>query len=142
MGPYSLTVVRPAKLVVRVQDVDRYIEAAPKNVQPNLRAMRAAIREAAPDAVEGISYGMPFYRFKGESGFRARLCYFGLLKKSVVFYTRPVFLEEHREEVEPYLTTKSALHFPLDKPVPVELVRELVRSGVRRHEAGRDNRLF
>jgi uncharacterized protein YdhG (YjbR/CyaY superfamily) len=64
------------------KNVDEYITAAPKEVQPKLREVRAAIREAAPEAVESISYGMPFYSFKGESGFKARLCYFGLLKRA------------------------------------------------------------
>lgn len=116
--------------------MDSFIEATPKEAQPKLRVIRAAIREAAPDAVESISYGMPFYSFRGESGFQARLCYFGLLKKKVVFYTRPAFLEEYMGKVEPYLSTKSALHFRLDTPIPVRLVKKLVRNGVKKHAAG------
>ncbi|MGI0091284.1 MAG: DUF1801 domain-containing protein [Nitrososphaerales archaeon] len=70
----------------------------PKEVQPKLREIRAAIREAAPDAVESISYGMPFYSFKGESGFQARLCYFGLLKKTkkIAFMSAPSSLKSTR----------------------------------------------
>lgn len=118
------------------KDVESFIEAAPKAVQPKLRELRTAIREAAPDAVENISYGMLFYSFRGESGFGARLCYFGLLKKNAVFYTRPAFLEEYEEEVEPYRSTKSALHFRLDRPIPVRLIKKLVRNGVKKHTAG------
>jgi len=115
-----------------------YIQNAPKEVRRKLREVRTAIREAAPDSIETISYGMPFYSFKGETGFQARLCYFGFLKKSIVFYTRPAFLEEHMDEVETYLSTKSALHFPLDRPIPVQLIRKLVRNGVRKHGAGKN----
>jgi uncharacterized protein YdhG (YjbR/CyaY superfamily) len=125
--------VNPAK------NVDAYIENAPMEVQPKLRALRKAIREAAPESTETISYGMPFYSFKGESGFSARLCYFGLTKKRIAFYSRPVVLEKHKDEVEMYLTTKSALQFPLDKPIPLQLVNKLVRTGIRMHEAGEDN---
>jgi len=120
------------------KDVDAYIGNVPKEVQPRLREIRTAIREAAPDSVETISYGMPFYSFKGESGFHARLCYFGLLKgkKRIAFYTRPVFLQDHTDEVQAYLTTKSALQFPLDRPIPVQLIKRLVRNGIRKHKAG------
>jgi uncharacterized protein YdhG (YjbR/CyaY superfamily) len=127
--------VNPAK------NVDTYIENTPKEVQPKLREIRGAVRAAAPNAAESISYGMPFYSFKGESGFRARLCYFGLLKskKKIAFYTRPMFLEEYKDEVKSYLSTKSALQFPLDKPIPVQLIKKLVRSGIRNHEAKKEN---
>ena len=121
-----------------VRDVDTYIQTAPKEVQPILREIRTAIRAAVPDSTESISYGMPFYGFKGETGFQARLCYFGFLKKKIVFYTRPTFLQECMDEAKPYLSTKSALHFPLDKPIPIELVKKLVRNGIRKHEAGKD----
>lgn len=118
--------------------MSEYLESAPKEVQPKLREIRAAITEVAPDAIESISYGMPFYSFRGESGFAARLCYFGLLmsKKKIAFYTRPVFLEEYMDEVKKYLTTKSALQFPLDEPIPVQLVRKVVRNGIRKHGIG------
>ena len=122
----------------QAKNVDAYIENASKDVQPKLRMMRSAIKEAAPDSVETISYGMPFYSFKGESGFHARLCYFALLKNKnkIAFYIRPMFLEEHLEEVGPFLTTKSALQFPLDKPVPIQLIKKLVRAGIRKHKVG------
>lgn len=119
------------------KNVNKYIENTPKEVQAKLKGIRAAIREAAPDAIESISYGMPFYSFKEESGFQARLCYFGLLKnkKKIVFYTRPVYFEEHMDEAATYLTTKSALQFPLDRPIPIQLIKKLVRNGIRKHEA-------
>ena len=117
------------------QDVDTFIEDAPPEVRAGLRQLRKAIRAAAPDAVESISYGMPFYSFAGESGFGARLCYFGLLKRKIVFYTRPVFLEGHTDEAKPYRSAKSALHFAPDQPVPVRLIQKIVRTGTRKHEA-------
>lgn len=121
------------------KNVDEYVASAPDDAQPKLREVRAAIRGAAPDAVESISYGMPFYSFKGEAGFKARLCYFGLLKNRIVFYTRPVVLEGHLNEVSEYQTAKSALQFPLDRPVPVSLIKRLVREGIEKHKAGEDD---
>jgi uncharacterized protein YdhG (YjbR/CyaY superfamily) len=119
----------------RAKDVDRYVENAPEEVRPRLRQIRTAIREAAPEAIESISYGMPHYRFPGESGFESRLCYFGLLKgkKNLVFYTRPAFLEDFENEAGPYSTTKSAVHFPMDRPIPVQLVKKVVKNAVRKH---------
>jgi len=63
--------------------VDAYIAAAPKETQPKLRKIRTAIREVAPDAAESISYGMPFYNYKG------RLVWFGLQKTHIGLYLRP-----------------------------------------------------
>jgi uncharacterized protein YdhG (YjbR/CyaY superfamily) len=119
------------------ENVDEYIAAARKDAQPKLREVRAAIRDVAPDAVESISYGIPFYSYKGEKGIDARLCYFGLLKASIGLYLRPPLIEEHMDELAGYKTTKSALQLPLDRPIPVSLVKKLVRDGIRRHDAER-----
>jgi len=119
------------------KNVDGYIAAAPKEVRPKLEQVRNAIREAAPDAVESISYGMPFYSYDGEQGFKGRLVYFGLLKARIALYMRPQDLEGHMGVVARYMTTKSALQFPLDEAVPVSLIKDLVGDAMRRHEAGR-----
>jgi len=113
------------------RDVTSYIASAPKDARPKLRQIRTTIRAAAPDAVESIGYGMPFYSFKGKSGVEARLCYFGFRKKTIVFYTRPKYLEELRDELIPYSTSKSALHFRLDRPIPIQLIRKLVKGAAR-----------
>ena len=118
------------------KSVDEYIAAAPKDVQPKLREIRAAIRGVAPDAGEGISYGMAFYNYKGESGFKGRFCYFGLQKAHIGLYIPPPVIEEHRDELAGYKTTKSSLHLPLERPIPVSLVKKLVRDRLKRHEAG------
>ena len=139
MGRNSLlSSSRLNELVKPARDVDAYIRNAPKEVRSKLGEVRNAIRAAAPGSIETISYGMPFYSFKGETGFQARLCYFGFLKDEVVFYTRPAFLEEYMDEAKTHLSTKSALHFPLDRPIPVQLIKKLVRNGIKKHEAGKD----
>jgi uncharacterized protein YdhG (YjbR/CyaY superfamily) len=118
------------------KNVDEYIAVAPKELQPKLREVRAAIREVAPDAVESISYGMPFYSFKGESGIKGRLCYFAQVKSGVALYLRPPIIEEHMDGLAGYKTTKSALQLPLAKPIPISLIKKLVRNGIKMHEAG------
>lgn len=124
------------KSTKRAKNVDEYIAAAVKEAQPKLRKVRAAIREVAPDAVESISYGMPFYSYEGEVGFKNRLVYFGLQKSRLVLYMRPQDLEEHVNELAEYQSTKSALRFPLDQAVPVTLIKKLVKGAVTRHEVG------
>ena len=87
---YRVRLYVPATIKLRcqrrmkpVKNVDEYITTARKDVQPKLRELRAAIKDVAPDAVESISYGMPFYSYKGEEGFKGRLVYFGLLKSKI-----------------------------------------------------------
>jgi uncharacterized protein YdhG (YjbR/CyaY superfamily) len=113
------------------KSVDEYIMAAPREVKPKLMEIRRAIREVAPDAVESISYGMPFYSYKGKQGIKKRLCYFGLLKKSIGFYLRPPVINQHMDELAKYASTKSSLQFPLDSPMPVPLIKKLVRARMR-----------
>jgi uncharacterized protein YdhG (YjbR/CyaY superfamily) len=117
------------------KSVHAYVAAAPREARPKLRQVRAAIRGAAPDAVESISYRMAFYSFKGEEGINGRLCYFGLHRAYIGLYLRPPVIEEHMDELAGYETTKSALHLPLDRPVPVSLIKKLIRDGIRRHGA-------
>ena len=109
--------------------VDEYIAAAPPRVRPKLREMRMAILEAAPGARESISYRIPFYALGG------RLVWFGHFKGHIGLFVRPPVLEEHREALRGYTTTKSSLHFPLDRDIPVGLVKALVRAAARKNEA-------
>ncbi len=109
--------------------VDDYISAAPKEAQGKLNEVRAAIREAAPTAVESISYKMPYYSYRG------RLAWFGLHKEHIGLYLRPPVVEEHKKELAGYVTTKSAVHLPLDKKIPAALIKKLVRARVEKNAA-------
>jgi uncharacterized protein YdhG (YjbR/CyaY superfamily) len=112
-------------------DVDEYIAQAPADLQPRLHELRKTIKAAAPDARERISYGMPYYEYKG------RLVYFQLWKKHIGLYAlaAPV-LEAHKAELEGYLMPRGTVRLPLDEALPVDLVSRLVRAQVRRREAG------
>jgi len=111
------------------KNVDAYISEAPKEAQDKLQKIRAAIREAAPTSVESISYGMPFYDYKG------RLAWFGLAKAHIGLYIRPPVIEEHKNELAGYETTKSAVRFPLDKKIPALLIKKLVKARMKKNEA-------
>jgi len=112
------------------QKVDAYISATPKEAQAKLREFRSAIMQVAPKAVEGFSYQMPYYAYKG------RLAWFAYQKGYVGLYLRPPVVADHKDELAGYMTTKSAIHFPLDQKVPVPLVKKLVKARMKRNEAG------
>ena len=112
-----------------VKDVSAYIAKAPRGVRGKLRAIRAAIRKAAPGALESISYGMPYYSLKG------RLVYFNLAKAHIGLYIPTKVIEEHQGELKGYNTAKATVRFPLDKNLPSGLIQKLVRARVKKNLA-------
>ena len=111
-----------------VNSVDDYIAQAPQEVQARLQELRATIKAAAPDAKEGISYGMPFYEYKG------RLVYFRLWKKHIGLYALSHHVEEYKSELQDYVTDKGTLRFPLDEKLPLALITKLVQAQVKRND--------
>jgi len=111
------------------KNVDDYIAAAPMEAREKLEEVRAAIREVAPTAAESISYRIPYYDYKG------RLAWFGLQRRHIGLYLRPPVIEEHKKELAGYVTTKSAVHLPLDKKIPVPLVKKLVKARMKKNDA-------
>jgi len=107
--------------------VAAYIAAAPKEARPKLMQLRKIIKAAAPGADERISYGMPYY------GFHGRLAYFRLAKNYVGLYIPPPIIEENRGALKAYVTSKSAVHFPPDKKLPVALIHKLVRARMKKN---------
>ena len=112
-----------------VKDVDEHIALAPKEVQDKLKEFRATIKTAAPSAQERISYGMPYYMYKG------RLVYFQLWPKHIGIYAlaKPI-LEEYKSELEGYVMDKGSVRFPLDEELPVALIEKLVKAQVRQKD--------
>ena len=107
--------------------VDAYIAAAPAEVQPKLRELRAAIRAQAPKATEKMSYGIPFYEYGAKPGtFASRLIYFAAQKKHIAIYPAG-----GQKDLDMYLTEKSTLRFPLGKPLPMAKIKALVRARVK-----------
>jgi uncharacterized protein YdhG (YjbR/CyaY superfamily) len=105
--------------------VEDYIQRYPPEVQAKLAALRAAIRAVAPAAQEKISYGMPAYMLNGP------LAYFGAFKSHIGFYPTAEGIDAFRAELKGYKSSKGAVQFPMDKPLPLELVARIVK-----HRAG------
>ena len=103
-------------------DVNEYIASCPPEMQDLLRKVRAAISEAAPGAVESISYRMPAYKFNGKP-----LVYFALNKSHLGFYATPSANAAFSDELKDYRVSKGAIQFPLDKAVPYGLIRKIVQ---------------
>ncbi len=115
------------------KDVDAYIAAAPKGPQAKLVELRKIIKATARKADERISYGMPYYGYKGP------LAYFGLWKAHIGLYIPTPVIEEHKRELEAYETTNATVRFPLDKKLPIALIRKLVMARMKKNEARRKN---
>ncbi len=111
------------------KDVDEYISRAPKEVQGKLNELRAAIKETAPTAVECISYGMPYYHYKG------RLVYFANAKAHIGLYIPTPIIEEYKNELAEYETAKGTVRFPLDRKLPIPLIKKLVKARMKKKEA-------
>jgi uncharacterized protein YdhG (YjbR/CyaY superfamily) len=101
--------------------VDVYIQTFPLEVQKQLNEMRQVIRENAPEAEELISYSMPAYKQNG------MLVWFAAHSNHVGFYPRGSGIEEFREALKGYKVSKGTIQFPLDKPLPVELIAKIVQ---------------
>lgn len=102
--------------------IDEYIEAFPEDLARMLESMRKTIREAAPDAVEAISYQMPTFKLNGRN-----LVHFAAFKNHIGFYPIPSGIEAFKTELSPYKQGKGSVRFPLEKPLPLDLVRRIVR---------------
>jgi uncharacterized protein YdhG (YjbR/CyaY superfamily) len=104
-----------------INTIDDYIATFPKEIQKKLQEMRATIKETAPDAEEKISYQMPTFYLKGN------LVHFAAFKNHIGFYPVPTGIEKFKKELSAYKTSKGAVQFPLDKPLPVDLIRKIVK---------------
>lgn len=115
-------------VILKPKSVDEYIANAPKDLQNRLKQLRKIIKDAAPDAQEKISYGMPYYGYKG------RLVYFAYAKNHIGLYAMPPTLEGYKNELKKYQTGKSTIRIPIDEKLPTSLIRKLVKAGVKRND--------
>jgi uncharacterized protein YdhG (YjbR/CyaY superfamily) len=116
------------------RNTDEYIAGFPENIQEMLNELRSAIRKAAPEAEEIISYRMPAYRLNGV------LVYFAAQKNHIGFYPTSTGVNAFREELSAYKTSKGAIQFPLDKPLPLKLVSTIVKFRVKENSDRRGRR--
>lgn len=107
------------------KDVDKYISGFPKDVQTILEKLRATIRKAAPDADEIINYGIPTFTLKGN------LVHFAAFKKHIGFYPTPTGIDKFKDELSAYEMAKGSVQFPLDQPLPLDLISKIVKFRVK-----------
>lgn len=103
-------------------DVDSYIRHFPEPVGNVLSQIRKTIQAAAPEATEKISYGMPAYHVNGKP-----LVYFAAYARHIGFYATPTGHEAFKEALAPYKQGKGSVQFPLDRPMPFNLITQIVR---------------
>jgi uncharacterized protein YdhG (YjbR/CyaY superfamily) len=121
--------MRYAMAMAGEREVDAYIAAAPGAVRPMLVQVRALIKSAAPQAEEKISYGMPFYEYRG------RLLYFAAHKTHVGLYPLGKARDLYATELKGYLTGRSTARFPIGGSLPVELITKVIEARVEEADA-------
>jgi uncharacterized protein YdhG (YjbR/CyaY superfamily) len=110
-------------------NIDEYIAGFPEDVRALLEKVRATIKKAAPDAEEKISYQMPTFTLHGN------LVHFAAFKKHIGFYPAPSGIEAFRDELSAYEGAKGSVQFPLDKPIPYNLITKIVKFRVKENLA-------
>jgi uncharacterized protein YdhG (YjbR/CyaY superfamily) len=112
----------------KFKTVDEYIASFPPEVRGILEKVRAVVRKAAPGAEEKISYGMPAYKLKH------LLVYFAAHTSHIGLYPTPSATGAFAKELEPYESGKGSIKFPLDTPIPYDLIRRIVEFRVKEEE--------
>ncbi len=108
-----------------VADINTYIAQFPEEVRVLLEQMRKTIQAAAPEAEEAISYAMPTFKLQGN------LVHFAAYKKHIGFYPAPSGISAFPHEIAAYEYAKGSVQFPIDKPLPLDLVTKIVKFRVR-----------
>jgi len=116
----------------QLRTVDEYIMSFPANVRPVLQKLRETVHEAAPEAEETISYQMPAFRQNGV------LVYFGGFKNHIGFYPTPSGTENFQQELSPYKAGKGSIRFPLNKPLPYDLVKKIVKFRLKENSSKKE----
>lgn len=111
--------------------IDEYIRSFPEHIQKKLIEIREIIKRNAPDATERISYQMPTFYLNGN------LVHFAGYSKHIGFYPAPSGIEVFKGEFKGYKYSKGAVQFPLDEPLPVDLIKRIVRFRVAENTKGK-----
>ncbi len=108
------------------KNIDEYISNFPEDVQLILKKLRKAIAKAAPDAEETIKYRMPTFVL-----YKRNLVHFAAFKNHIGFYPTPSAIIAFKDELTPYKQSKGAIQFPINEPIPLDLVRRIVEFRVK-----------
>lgn len=105
-----------------IKNVDEYFGSFPQETQKILKEIRQIIQKSAPESVESISYGMPAYKLNGKP-----LVYFAAFKNHIGFYATPTGHVAFSEKLSKYIQGKGSIQFPIDQPMPLELIEMIVK---------------
>jgi uncharacterized protein YdhG (YjbR/CyaY superfamily) len=114
-------------MMKKVETIDQYIAEYPENIQKKLVQIRELISKHAPGAEEAISYGIPTFKLNGN------LVHFAAFKNHLGFYPGAAGVEAFADVLDGYETSKGTIQFPIDKPIPVKLIRDIVKFRVRQN---------
>ena len=107
------------------KNIDEYILTFPKNIQTILQELRQTIRDAAPEAKEAISYQIPTFKLNGN------LVHFAAFKDHISFFPTSSGVKAFQKDLSIHETSKGTIRFPLDKPIPLDLVKQIVKFRVK-----------
>ena len=107
------------------KSVTEYINAAPQAARKKLRELRSCIRASAPGATEGLKWGMPAFSY------RRILVTFAAFQHNIGFYPTPSAVKAFAQDLEKFATAKGSIQFPLEKPLPLSLIRKITAFRVR-----------
>ena len=113
----------------KINTIDEYIATFPMNLQIVLQEIRQTIRDSAPEAKEAISYRIPTFKLNGN------LVHFAAYKNHIGFYPTSSPIEAFKEELSSYKTNRGTIRFPLDEPIPFDLIKRIVRFRVKENLA-------
>jgi uncharacterized protein YdhG (YjbR/CyaY superfamily) len=116
----------------KATSIDEYLEAVDPAFRPELERIRERVTQLVPSVEESISYGMPTLKYKNRA-----LVYFTASKRHMSFYPSSWAIDELKDRLADYKTTTHAIQFTLEKPLPSELIDDLVRVHVREIDADR-----
>jgi uncharacterized protein YdhG (YjbR/CyaY superfamily) len=112
-----------------IATIDQYIAEFPEHIQAKLKEIRGIVRAMAPDAAEKIAYGMPTFYLNGN------LVHFAGYKGHIGFYPTPTGIDSFKEELDRYKNAKGSVQFPLDEPLPADLIGRIVKYRVEENAA-------
>lgn len=117
--------IKPAYRTGEFETIDEYIKTFPNDVQKILEQVRQTIKEAAPDAEEAISYQIPTFKLNGN------LVHFAAFKNHIGFYPAPSGQKAFEKDLSVYKSGKGSVQFPIDKPMPLSLIKKIVKYRVK-----------
>ena len=118
----------------KFDNIDNYIASFPEETQELLERLRLTIRKAAPEAQETINYGIPTFTLKGN------LVHFAAFKNHIGFYPTPSGIETFKKDLSAYDGAKGSVKFPIDKPIPFELISRIVKFRVKENQEKATNK--